>query len=331
MGKVVPKQHIAFVFEEAKASKTDSILQSFLGRMCGHGPFSEDMPLIFVPSCFFTEGRSGFSELERYLRFADGEIITPAKAACIGKMPAVSGRLTLEPKRIPFMDEDPEDYGEAAAVADARPQSHVAYAEKARAYLALHPYSDPVQQEEALERLRTPSSIELHNFQAETYGYVRDPRKGIQSCLNRGTRWEDHWNSDKHFKVYWKAGEFYLAGYTERSGRETEMECRAAIVPTTKKEAWNPCNDVERVVQHPVQLVTRPDELETLDLTRPGQHVLFVHQSLRGHPGREALFGRASSGRGGRQWPREETARREEFDRLVLLIEVTIRIHAFVV
>ena len=37
MGKVVPKQHIAFVMETATNSKTDALLQGLLGRVCGYG------------------------------------------------------------------------------------------------------------------------------------------------------------------------------------------------------------------------------------------------------------------------------------------------------
>jgi len=55
-GKVVPKEHVAFVWEGAKKSKTDAIVQGLPGRMCGY-PLSEEnpygygdtMPLIFVP------------------------------------------------------------------------------------------------------------------------------------------------------------------------------------------------------------------------------------------------------------------------------------------
>ena len=74
-GKVVPKQHISFVWEGAKTSKTDALVQGLLGRMCGY-PFSEgnpygygsEKPLIFVPQSALTR-REGkvvkASELER--------------------------------------------------------------------------------------------------------------------------------------------------------------------------------------------------------------------------------------------------------------------------
>jgi hypothetical protein len=74
-GKVVPKQHISFVWEGAKTSKTDALVQGLLGRMCGY-PISEgnpygygdEKPLIFVPQSALTR-REGkvvkASEMER--------------------------------------------------------------------------------------------------------------------------------------------------------------------------------------------------------------------------------------------------------------------------
>jgi hypothetical protein len=60
-GKVVPKKHIAFVWEGAKSSKTDALVQGLAGRMCGYrqdvaaeeDPMKLDgygeLPLLFVP------------------------------------------------------------------------------------------------------------------------------------------------------------------------------------------------------------------------------------------------------------------------------------------
>jgi hypothetical protein len=36
MGKTIPKQHLAFVMETAKNSKTDTLLQGLVGRICGY-------------------------------------------------------------------------------------------------------------------------------------------------------------------------------------------------------------------------------------------------------------------------------------------------------
>ena len=59
-GKVVPKKHIGFVWEGAKTSKTDALVQGLPGRMCGYCQIAgepenpkkldtEHLPLLFVP------------------------------------------------------------------------------------------------------------------------------------------------------------------------------------------------------------------------------------------------------------------------------------------
>lgn len=48
MGKVVPKQHISFVYEFSNNTRTDTFLQSLLGRMCGYGPFNPEHTNIYL-------------------------------------------------------------------------------------------------------------------------------------------------------------------------------------------------------------------------------------------------------------------------------------------
>jgi hypothetical protein len=47
-GKRVAKEHIGFVWETSSKAKTDTIIQSLLGRMCGYD-VPEDKPRIFIP------------------------------------------------------------------------------------------------------------------------------------------------------------------------------------------------------------------------------------------------------------------------------------------
>ena len=60
-GKVVPKKHIGFVWEGAKKSKTDALIQGLPGRMCGYdfgqpkGKMTDHIPLIFVPETALKE------------------------------------------------------------------------------------------------------------------------------------------------------------------------------------------------------------------------------------------------------------------------------------
>lgn len=60
MGKRVPKQHISFVIETAKASKTDVVLQGLMGRMFG---FHDNMDIkIYISS------RIEMADIEEYVR-----------------------------------------------------------------------------------------------------------------------------------------------------------------------------------------------------------------------------------------------------------------------
>ena len=66
-GKVVPKKHVAFVWEGAKTSKTDALVQGLLGRMCGY-EFGAEKPYIFVPQTALTKREGKVvkgSEIER--------------------------------------------------------------------------------------------------------------------------------------------------------------------------------------------------------------------------------------------------------------------------
>jgi len=47
-GKVVPKQHIGFIWEGAGMSKTDALVQGLVGRMCGY-KFGDTKPTLYVP------------------------------------------------------------------------------------------------------------------------------------------------------------------------------------------------------------------------------------------------------------------------------------------
>lgn len=73
MGKVVPKQHIAFCMETSNDPKTDVVLQSLLGRMMGWN--ANRAVVIYLNEKIFAS-----DELNRYERMYDGEEIIPGKA-----------------------------------------------------------------------------------------------------------------------------------------------------------------------------------------------------------------------------------------------------------
>ncbi len=69
-GNVVPKKYVGMVWDGSAEPDFDTILQSLLGRMCGfEGAFGAEKPYIFVPpNCFEEENRTGFNQIERYIR-----------------------------------------------------------------------------------------------------------------------------------------------------------------------------------------------------------------------------------------------------------------------
>jgi hypothetical protein len=68
-GKVVPKKNIGFVWECSIGAKTDTILQSLLGRMCGYYKPTDAWVDIFVPAIVLKADKAtGFTELGRYVQ-----------------------------------------------------------------------------------------------------------------------------------------------------------------------------------------------------------------------------------------------------------------------
>lgn len=67
-GKVVPKDHIGFVWEDSASSKTDVLVQALLGRMCGYYTAGTYKPMIYLPKAVLAEHEDKVikaSELQR--------------------------------------------------------------------------------------------------------------------------------------------------------------------------------------------------------------------------------------------------------------------------
>jgi hypothetical protein len=110
-GKVVPKQHVSFVWEGAKMSKTDALVQGLVGRMCGY-EFGAEKPLIFVPQGALNE-RSGkvliASELGRVILGSSLALPTMATNLKKGRIAdkAPNGTTQCPPLRLTWdFDED---------------------------------------------------------------------------------------------------------------------------------------------------------------------------------------------------------------------------------
>ena len=73
MGKVLPKQHIAFVFESSNRSKTDTLVQSLLGRVCGYFTFEIlfDIEIYIDENILNKTTAGGTTELEKYIELTE--------------------------------------------------------------------------------------------------------------------------------------------------------------------------------------------------------------------------------------------------------------------
>jgi hypothetical protein len=74
MGQNVEKAHLLFCFETAQNSKTDTVLQSFVGRASGYSVGSNKV-LVYIPSKIYHSG-----ELEKYVELSNGSMCIPSNA-----------------------------------------------------------------------------------------------------------------------------------------------------------------------------------------------------------------------------------------------------------
>lgn len=95
MGKNLEKEHVLFCFETAKKSRTDTVLQGLLGRVCGYSANSENIDV------YLSDKIQKTGELERYIQLVNGCDIVPRKAANIKGAGVISNR---EPVVIMMMD-----------------------------------------------------------------------------------------------------------------------------------------------------------------------------------------------------------------------------------
>ena len=387
MGKVVPKKHMAFVYEETKQANTDCILQSFLGRMCGYpsdmNPYPDVPTQIFVPDCFLkTNKRFGVSEMERYIRFTNGEIIMPTKASCLSPLPMTSGQYTLQVRWVPFTAleeaadaDDPEDALSCVKAACARDRKlkdgtfvikkrsllsddeREAYIRLAMTFLAENQYPDTVQHEAALAILggaestkyvefpihSTYSDKHRHDLAAaaaagERFGTFKDSRKpesieddDEDSTASTASTASDPSSVVKYFKFYRCVDGFYISGFTDAASPETDRDIKAHIVKTTGKEVWNPETDSLVPTQVLSIIHTADNLIEQIGILPPtAQRTLFIHKSLAANAEVSALVAqiarKSATGKGGKNWPKRETANRKDYERFVLPAGLIIRI-----
>jgi hypothetical protein len=318
MGKVVPKPHIAFVFEESQNSASDTVLQSLLGRMCGYGPY--DLPLVFVSPAFLAL-KSHYREIDRYTAYVENGALMPARAAHLAKIRKVSGRPLLVPRKLVFHD-DIEEYSEASRFREAsREQQMDMIREKALASYIATPTDDAVQTVEVIEALRANSNISIHDYQSSSYG---DIRLNLNKACDSNTRYDDpSWEDGCQFKAYFNDATVFFVGYTHTALDSTQIACKEPIAPTTGKEAFNPARDLEHAaVAHAAEMVNTDEEMDSI-LRTPGVHTVWIKRGLTN----AAAAARDKSYRArGRNCPTKWKSIKSGYDKFVICISVIVTV-----
>ena len=340
MGKVVPKEHIAFVFEEAKSPKSDTLLQSLLGRLCGYynTPLLKACkPLIFLPADFSkVDEVTKMSEIERYIRNTHGEVIIPAKAAYIAENSAATDKFLLEkPIWITLDDEDPEEEEDGDGEWSQWEEDREGFVvRKMLAHFTATPLSDHIQQAEVLARLRSDTpSISFHKLMMQTYDEKGHVTRLVTSHQN-GKRYHDPEWQGNHFKCFFQdngifhrltqqENGFFFVGWTETASEETQYDCQGRIPPTTGRECWNPKHT--ETTEAPFAIINSAGDLKAL---KPGQQVLFIKKSLMSLPLVKSLKADKLKGKGGKYWTKDMKGNKADYERLIvkITIEITFRI-----
>ncbi len=363
MGKVVPKRYIGMTFEETQTSNTDTVLQSFVGRMCGHNsptdPYPDTLPLIYVPEKLM-KGQANYTEIDRYIRMGDLEDILPVRAAHVAAPPKTqamrTGLFSTVPIVVPLVDEDPEEYGAASALSDrfgalGNDQAWMVRnnADKEdilaaiRSHLTAHPLSDKRQQDDMLAKL-TVGSLSCHNMHC--YDYAEDLATGLEACAAANKRFDDKWTSaDNFIKVYRKPGAhldaLYIAARTELAEYETVLEQKNAL-PTAEESSVFTQDELELVpttalapapISHDVVLINSMLELQAFTnslMTRAGIHTAYLHKSLKGNELVKTMLKRVKTEgairKGSKMFPRK--ANRDEYmvERITIEVKITVEI-----
>lgn len=124
-GKVVPKKNISFVWEGAKNSNTDALVQGLAGRMCGYKQSAdaaedpmkldgENLPHLFVPASALERRESKVVKASEMERAIIAPHTLPTKATNLKKISVDSvtsnGRTACVPLRITLPAEDDDNY-----------------------------------------------------------------------------------------------------------------------------------------------------------------------------------------------------------------------------
>lgn len=235
MGKVVPKQHIAFCMETSQNPNTDVILQGLLGRMCGYHDYGNVQ--IFISNKLYNG-----DELNKYIQYTHKEIMIPSRASniiCIRKQKcSLFPIIPIKISGYNFRDKSNDEIRHDVIAMI----NEIKYGCRNNVFnVQIENHNAEEQYEEVFNR--------LSNAQISDFEHVRDAScetyRGIRKVLKRmiqtkfpeklGSSCGIEANSKK--MVIWKLGrDLYIDAKTE-TGSRLQLET-SSIPKTTKKETF---------------------------------------------------------------------------------------------
>jgi hypothetical protein len=187
MGKVVPKQFIAFCMETSNNPNTDVVLQGLLGRMCGYHSYND---VEIHLSHNVVESTEGSTEFERYIRYIESNDVIPRKANNIvsGKTITTSTLYPIIPIKIRF-DETPKDPKDICTEIQAV-FNEIKENSSVRVYDhdMIQNYNNEQQTDELVRRLASimsPTKMTVKQVNAKNVSYANVPRIINESIRRR--------------------------------------------------------------------------------------------------------------------------------------------------
>ena len=238
------KAHLLFCFETAQNSKTDTVLQSFVGRACGYSAGSSKV-LVFIPSKIYHSG-----ELERFIELSNGSMIIPSNARNIlsnkqkNNKAAEHGLYPIIPIHIPSSEisdikGDKDDFT-ADIIAAMNAGSYTNYNSE-----------EVLENVKALIEITRVKTFNLYNSKgqlkktAHSAGLYEDKiKEKIDDCVNSGELFIAFSSfgvkSDGSEVCAWKMkdGSVYIYCVVANSQKRAEMAETSLIPKTTRREVF---------------------------------------------------------------------------------------------
>ena len=325
MGKVVPKQHIALVFDESASANTDTLLQSLLGRMCGYYA-QPDIPIqIYISQKALTVAPdTGLSEIDRYELFSEGKEVMPRKFMNAKREKTnASDHPLLVATQIPLP-------------ADVNSSNKLQLIRAVRDYIVENPYADAIQHAEVLEALTaaiddpaTRAQFGKRDFNAASYSDIRPKlRAAAEAKAVHNDNYESH---NVQYLMYTDSlsNTVYFVGYTSDATEGSWLASKHPIQNTTGKEVFaeKPMGGAGA----PASTITRIDTVEQIAAlpVTAGRHTLWIHNSLRDTPEYRAFVATHTGGRGRpRNWNSQWLMNMADYFVIVVVIQINIAVVA---